>query len=52
MVLSSLAWLPPPGADRFAMSYRSGGEEGSCGVDLVIDADEASIVDEISIGDC
>ena len=40
MELSNLAWLPPPGADRFAMSYRSGGEEGSCGVDLVVDAAE------------
>ena len=52
MVLSSLAWLPPPSNDRFAMSYRSGGEEGSCGVDLVIDTDEESIVDEIPTGDC
>jgi hypothetical protein len=52
MELSNLAWLPPPGTDRFAMSYRSGGEEGSCGVDLVVDAAERSIVDEITIGDC
>lgn len=52
MVLANVAWLPPAEANRFAMSYRTGGEEGSCGVDVVIDADEPRLVDQQTLGDC
>jgi hypothetical protein len=52
MALASASWLPPADANRFALSYRTGGEEGSCGVDLVIDTADEAIVDEQTIGDC
>jgi len=46
MVLTSVRWLPPPEAERFVLSYRSGGEEGSCRIDRTIDAVSATIVSE------
>jgi hypothetical protein len=52
MVLANVAWLPPAEVNRFAMSYRTGGEEGSCGVDVVIDAEERLVVDQQTLGDC
>ncbi len=52
MVLANVAWLPPADVNRFAMSYRTGGEEGSCGVDVVIDIDERVVVDRQTLGDC
>jgi hypothetical protein len=30
-------WLPPPDEDRYRLAYRSGGEEGAPGVDLLLD---------------
>ena len=46
LVLTTVRWLPPPmEAGRFALSYRSGGEEGSCAVELVLDASGGEIVD-------
>jgi hypothetical protein len=30
-------WLPPPDAGRFWVSYRSGGEEGSPGLDVLLE---------------
>lgn len=50
MIPTSLKWLPPPDDGTFVASYRSGGEEGSCGVDVTLDADEAVIVSEQSLG--
>jgi hypothetical protein len=38
LLLQSVRWRPPPDFGLFELSYRSGGEEGSCGVDLTIDA--------------
>jgi hypothetical protein len=35
--LASARWLAPPDADRFVLSYRSGGEEGSPATDAVLD---------------
>ena len=52
MRLTAATWQPPPDADRFALSYRSGGEEGSCGLELVVDIEASEIVDERSIGGC
>jgi hypothetical protein len=50
MVLASASWLPPPNAGQFDLSYRSGGEEFSCGVDLTLDALNAEVVGSTSIG--
>jgi hypothetical protein len=52
MVLTAATWQPPPNADEFALSYRSGGEEGSCGMDLVLDAARGEITDQVSVGSC
>ena len=52
MVLGTARWLPPP-ADPglFALSYRSGGEEGSCAREIVLDATSGAVVEEAST-DC
>lgn len=50
MLLASLKWLPPPDGGRFLASYRSGGEEGSCGADVTLDAMHAVIVSEQRLG--
>ena len=42
--LAGVRWLPPPDDGQFELSYRSGGEEGSCGVDIVVDAETPRIV--------
>ena len=52
MRLTAATWHPPPDTDRFTLIYRSGGEEGSCGLDLLIDADAAEILDQSSSGAC
>ena len=49
MVPTSLKWLPPDG-ETFVASYRSGGEEGSCGADVALDANGPVIVSEQSLG--
>ena len=52
MVLASARWLPPPAEPgRFVLSYRSGGEEGSCSREILIDADDGEIV-ERSASNC
>jgi hypothetical protein len=35
--LATVRWLPPPDDGRFVLAYRSGGEEGSPALDLVLD---------------
>lgn len=52
MTLTAATWQPPPDAGEFGLSYRSGGEEGSCGVDLVLDAVRGEIADQVSVGSC
>jgi hypothetical protein len=51
MALTSVAWQPPPDEGRFALSYRSGGEEGSCSAELLIDARDGRVLDE-SFSEC
>ena len=51
LVLASVRWLPPPSGGQFVLSYRSGGEEGSCGADVTIDAVMPEIVEDRPI-DC
>jgi hypothetical protein len=49
--LGSVRWLPPPAPEgQFVLSYRSGGEEGSCGVDLTLDAAAPAVTDRTSVG--
>jgi hypothetical protein len=40
--LASIAWQPPPNEGRFILTYRSGGEEGSPGVTLLLDVIEGT----------
>lgn len=50
--LATARWLPPPAEPgHFRLSYRSGGEEGSCAVDLTLDAPSATVVEQTST-DC
>jgi len=48
LLLTSARWLPPPDGGQFALSYRGGGEEGSCGLDLTLDAVTPGIVGDVS----
>lgn len=51
--LASVRWLPPPDEDgTFVLSYRTGGEEGSCGVDVTMNASarEITSVRELDCG--
>ncbi len=38
-------WLPPPDAGRFVLSYRSGGEEGSQALDVLLDASSGEVLE-------
>lgn len=48
LLLTSVRWLPPPDGDQFALSYRGAGEEGSCGLDLTLDAVAPGIVGDVA----
>jgi hypothetical protein len=48
--ITSAAWTPPPDADRYVLSYRSGGEEGSCAAEIVVDARRGALIDETYSG--
>lgn len=51
MILGTTRWLPPPAEEgRFELSYRSGGEEGSCQRDLVLDAGSGEVVEDTATG--
>lgn len=50
MLLATARWLPPPQTDRFVLSYRSGGEEGSCAAELTVDARSRRLVEEALSG--
>lgn len=39
MVLTSARWVPPEDNHRFVLSYRSGGEEGSCRIEVTLDVE-------------
>ena len=41
--LASVAWQPPPDEGTFVLTYRSGGEEGSPGVTLLLDVIEGTV---------
>lgn len=45
MTLTTVRWLPPPAQDaQFVLSYRSGGEEGSCAREITVDAARGEVV--------
>ncbi len=48
LLLTSVRWLPPPDGEQFALAYRGDGEEGSCGLDLTLDAVTPGIVGDPS----
>lgn len=50
LALAGVGWLQPPNDGQFELSYRSGGEEGSCGVDITVDARAARVVTETPRG--
>jgi hypothetical protein len=52
LALASAAWMPPPDIGVFALSYRSGDEEGSCGVDLLLDTARGAVTDVVRSGSC
>jgi hypothetical protein len=41
----SARWLPPPDQGRFWLAYRTGGEEGAPGLDLLLDTTTGVIVE-------
>lgn len=41
----SARWLPPPDEGRYWLAYRTGGEEGSPGLDLLLDAISGQMVE-------
>ncbi len=43
--LVSARWLPPPDDGQFVLSYRSGGEEGSPALDVVVDLSTRTVLD-------
>lgn len=48
LLLTSARWLPPPDGGQFVLSYRGDGEEGSCILDLTLDAVTPGIVGDAS----
>jgi len=49
--LTNVRWLPPPDETQFVISYRSGGEEGSCSADITVDVVVPSVVSDLIL-DC
>lgn len=43
--LASGRWLPPPDTGVFVLSYRAGGEEGTCGTDVTLDVRARRVLD-------
>ena len=50
MLLANACWLPPPDDGRFVLAYRSGGEEGSCGLDVTLDVAAGVVVEQAPVG--
>lgn len=51
LVLGTVTWLLPAERGQFRLSYRSGGEEGSCRADIVLDATDGSL-DAVDAAGC
>jgi hypothetical protein len=50
LALVGARWLPPPDAGRYVLAYRSGGEEGSPGLDVVVDLPGGEVLSVTEIG--
>lgn len=50
-MLTAVRWSPPPAEDLFTLSYRAGDEEGSCAVEVELDA-AAPALREVESTDC
>jgi hypothetical protein len=50
MALVGSRWLPPPEAGRYWLAYRSGGEEGSPGLDVLLDAGSGEVLEALETG--
>lgn len=50
MALAGSRWLPPPQTDRYWLAYRSGGEEGSPGLDVLLDATSGEVLEALETG--
>ena len=48
LLLTSARWLPPPAGGQFVLAYRGDGEEGSCVLDITLDALAPAIVGDAS----
>ena len=44
--LLSASWLPPPDDGHFVLAYRSGGEEGSCMLNVTLDAVREQVISQ------
>ncbi len=51
MLLTSVRWNAPPDENLFALAYRSGGEEGSCSMDVRLDVTSGELT-EVSTSGC
>ena len=49
LTLVSARWLPPPDTGRYWLAYRTGGEEGSFGIDLLLDSASGEIVEQVEV---
>jgi len=50
MLLTAARWIPPPADQVFGLAYRSGDEEGSCSIDVEIDAKRNRVTEVTSTG--
>jgi hypothetical protein len=45
LALASARWLPPPDAGRYWLAYRTGGEEGTSGLDVLLDLPAGEVLE-------
>ncbi|HEX7172978.1 MAG TPA: hypothetical protein VF365_10270 [Candidatus Limnocylindria bacterium] len=51
LLLTSVRWQPPPDDGTFVLAYRSGGEEGSCSIDVELDVGSGELT-EVAANGC
>jgi hypothetical protein len=49
LALASARWLPPPDGGRYWLAYRSGGEEGAPGLDLLLDTATGAVLEQHAV---
>jgi hypothetical protein len=50
LALVGARWLAPPDTDRYWLAYRSGGEEGSPGIDVLVDLATGDVLEVVEPG--